>query len=54
LILREVPAAEAGAECYGAREGAERFSMQRRMEMPRGRHFAAMEEPKRLLDDIRP
>jgi microsomal epoxide hydrolase len=36
------------------REWAERFfNVERWTEMPRGGHFAAMEEPERLVDDIR-
>jgi pimeloyl-ACP methyl ester carboxylesterase len=36
------------------REWAERFfNVERWTEMPRGGHFAAMEEPDRLVDDIR-
>ena len=36
------------------REWAERFfNVQRWTEMPRGGHFAALEEPKRLAEDIR-
>ncbi|HXP10523.1 MAG TPA: hypothetical protein VN828_18620, partial [Acidobacteriaceae bacterium] len=36
------------------REWAERFfNVQRWTEMPRGGHFAAMEEPELLADDIR-
>jgi hypothetical protein len=37
-----------------AGEWAERFfNVQRRTEMPRGGHFAAMEQPELLVDDIR-
>lgn len=36
------------------REFAERFfQVERWTEMPRGGHFAAMEEPELLMDDIR-
>ena len=36
------------------REWAERFfNVQRWTEMPRGGHFAALEEPQRLAEDIR-
>jgi pimeloyl-ACP methyl ester carboxylesterase len=39
---------------YPPREWAERFfNVQRWTDMPRGGHFAAMEEPALLVDDIR-
>jgi microsomal epoxide hydrolase len=39
---------------YPPREWAERFfNVQRWAEMPRGGHFAAMEEPESLVEDIR-
>ena len=39
---------------YPPREWAERsFNLQRWTEMPRGGHFAALEEPEMLVDDLR-
>ncbi|MBV9767044.1 MAG: hypothetical protein JOZ48_19540, partial [Acidobacteriaceae bacterium] len=53
----KVPAAFAlfpGDIGHPPREWAERFfNVQRWTEMPRGGHFAAMEEPELLADDIR-